>query len=120
MKLLSRAGRLTLIKYVLDNLPIYYLGHFKMPKQVVRKIISIQSRFFWGMKDRGSIIQKPKRLGGLGVSGIVLKNASLLFKKWWHFATDNSPLWKQIVCSCHNLDGSKPVMEQSVGKSGGL
>ena len=48
LKLLSIAGRLTLIKVVLNNLPIYYLGLFKMPKQVMRKIISLQSRFSLG------------------------------------------------------------------------
>lgn len=45
-KVLSRAGRLTLIKSVLNNLPVYYLSLFKMPKKVVRKIIGLQRRFF--------------------------------------------------------------------------
>ena len=47
-KLLLRVERLTLIKSVLNNLPIYYLGLFKMPKQVAKKIISLQSIFFRG------------------------------------------------------------------------
>ena len=88
--MLSRVGRLSLIKSVLNNLPIYYPEVFKMPKQVARKIISLQNRFFWGLKERGlsmaliswDIIQKPRRFEGLGVSDIVLKNARLLFK-WW-------------------------------------
>ena len=32
--LLSKAGRLVLIKMVLNSLPIYYLGLFKMPKTI--------------------------------------------------------------------------------------
>ena len=38
------------------------------------------------------IIQKPKKLGVLGVRDMVLKNAGLLFKWWWRFANENSTL----------------------------
>ena len=102
INLLSRAGRLTLIKAVLNNLPMYYLGIFKMPKLVAKKIISLQSKFFWGSKENGrnlpliswEVIQRPKKFGGLGVGNLVLKNAALLFKWWWRFSNENSSLWK--------------------------
>ena len=42
INVLSKAGKLTLIKSVLNNLPIYYLGLFKLPKTVAKEIISIQ------------------------------------------------------------------------------
>ena len=79
-----------LIKVVLNNLPMYYLGIFKMPKRVMQKIISLQSRFLWAMKEDGrsipmvkwEVVQKPKKLGGLGVGDVLMKNAALLFK-WW-------------------------------------
>ena len=35
---LSRAGKLVLIKAVLNNLPVYYLSIFKMPKRVANEI----------------------------------------------------------------------------------
>ena len=41
-KFLSKVGKLTLMKNVLNNLPIYYMGMFKMPKEIVKKIISLQ------------------------------------------------------------------------------
>lgn len=102
INLLSRAGRLTLIKAVLNNLPMYYLGIFKMPKLVAKKIISLQSKFLWGSKENGrnlpliswEVIQRPKKFGGLGVGNLVLKNAALLFKWWWRFSNENSSLWK--------------------------
>ena len=55
--LLSQAGKLVLIKTVLNSLPIFYLGLFKMPKSVAKKIISLQSRFFWskGNGKRGLV-----------------------------------------------------------------
>ena len=57
-------------------------------------------------------IQRPKKLEGLGVGDIVLKNAGMLFKWWWQFSVENAPLWKQIICSCHDLDGSRDVADQ--------
>ena len=39
VKTLCRAGRLTLIKAVLNNLPMYYLSIFKIPKKVAHRII---------------------------------------------------------------------------------
>ena len=44
-KILSRAGRITLIKSVLNCLPVYYMSMFKMPKIIAQKIVQIQRRF---------------------------------------------------------------------------
>ena len=46
-KLLSRPGRLTLIKSVLNSLPVYYMSMFKMLKAIALKIVKLQRRFFW-------------------------------------------------------------------------
>ena len=51
MKLLSKAGRVVLIKSMLNNLLLYYLGLFRMPKAVAREIIAMQRRFFWGKNE---------------------------------------------------------------------
>ena len=59
-KLLSRARRLMLINLVLNNLPLYYLRLFKMPKRVAKRIISLQCDFFWGGKDGGRAIPLVK------------------------------------------------------------
>ena len=44
-KILSRVGRLTLIKSVLNSLPVYYMSLFKMPKSIALKIVKLQRRF---------------------------------------------------------------------------
>lgn len=59
-KLLSRTRRLILIKPVINNLPLYYLGLFKMPRCVVLKIISLQSNFFWDAKKAGTMMPLMK------------------------------------------------------------
>ncbi|XP_022003449.1 uncharacterized protein LOC110900899 [Helianthus annuus] len=45
---LSIAGRLTLIKSVLDSLPTYYFSLFKAPKKVVDVLEGLMRRFLWG------------------------------------------------------------------------
>ena len=85
---LSRAGRLVLIKAVLNSLPLYFFSLFKMPKLVAKKIIQIQRRFLWAGEREGhfsalvkwEVVQLPKSMGGLGVGDILMKNACLLFK----------------------------------------
>ncbi|GKD71944.1 reverse transcriptase domain, reverse transcriptase zinc-binding domain protein [Tanacetum coccineum] len=44
--LLSIGGRLTLVKSVLGNLPIYFLSIFKAPEAVISQLESIRRRFF--------------------------------------------------------------------------
>ena len=104
-KVLSRSGRLTLIKAVFNNLLMYYLSLFKIPKAVANRIVQIQRNFFWigDEKKRGiplvawETIQKPKELGGLGVGDLIIKNVALLFKWWWKFSDKRNPLWKKVV-----------------------
>ena len=50
-------------------------------------------------------------MGGLGVGDIVMKNAVLLFKRWWRFSTEKNSLWKQIICSRNNMEINRPVNE---------
>ena len=111
-KILSRAGRLTLIKSVLNSLPIYYMSMFKMPKAIALKIVRLQRKFFWsgvtseklgGPMVKWSDIELPKELGGLGVGNIMHKNLILLFKWWWRFSETDNSLWKRILKSVHDI-----------------
>ena len=79
-KTLSRAGRLTLIKSVLNSLPLYYMSMFKMSKSIAMTIVKLQRRFFWGDSLRQkmstptikwSSIELSKDLCGLGVGNIM-------------------------------------------------
>ena len=115
-KILSRAGRLTLIKSVLNSLPVYYMSMFKLPKEVAREIVRLQRNFFWSGASneklvcptvRWSDIELPKAMGGLGVGNIVHKNLILLFKWWWRFSESDNSLWKRILKSVHDIKGVK-------------
>ncbi|GJX53707.1 putative RNA-directed DNA polymerase, eukaryota, reverse transcriptase zinc-binding domain protein [Tanacetum coccineum] len=74
-KSLSIGGRLTLVKSVLQSLPIYYLSLFNAPQKVIHILEAIRYRFFRGFKDsqRGicwvkcNTILLDRDKGGLGV-----------------------------------------------------
>ena len=116
VRLLLRAGRLTLIKCMLNSLPVYFMSLFKMPKIVAAKIVKMQRRFFWGGLNGESKccpsvkwvdIELPKQLGGLGAGNILHKNLILLFKWWWRFSESDNTLWKRIIKSVHDINGEK-------------
>ena len=118
--ILSRAGRLTLIKSVLNSLPVYFMSMFKMPKAISLKIVKLQRMFFWGKSSatqmscpmvKWSDIELPRQLGGLGVGNIMYKNLILVFKWWWRFSESDNSLWKRILQSVHDISGIKASME---------
>ena len=120
LRLLSRAGRLMLIKSVLNSLPVYFMSLFQMPKTVAAKIVKLQRRFFWGGSSgeskccppvKWSDIELPREMGGLGVGNILHKNLILLFKWWWRFSETDNTLWKRIIQSVHDISGHKASMD---------
>ena len=106
-RLLSFAGRLILIKFVLSSLPIYYLSMFKMPTGVVRELEWLEASFLWGgngLKRKVHLMKwaevtKNMDLGGLGIKRIKDINVSLLFKWWWIFGCEVNALWRRLLCS---------------------
>ncbi|XP_016168738.1 uncharacterized protein LOC107611308 [Arachis ipaensis] len=128
-KILNRAGKLVLIKSVLNSLPVYYLSLYKMSKVVAEKLISLQRRFLWSKEDgrhgmvmvRWEVVQAPKKLGGLGVGDAMVRNSALLLKWWWRFSKEDCPLWKKVVCSCNNLSPNVMLSSQVLPtREGGL
>ncbi|XP_072063929.1 uncharacterized protein [Arachis hypogaea] len=109
------------------SLPVYYLNLYKMPKAVAEKIIGLQRRFLWSKEDgntgiplvRWEVVQAPKKQGGLGVGDALLKNVSLLFKWWWRFSKEDCPLWKNVLCSCNQLNPSLMLSQQPLPSKGG-
>ncbi|XP_028099608.1 uncharacterized protein LOC114299137 [Camellia sinensis] len=100
-KLLSFAGRLTLVKAVLSSIPVYYLSLFKLPEGIAKELDKIQASFLWGGPDlkrkihlvKWSEITKSIKQGSLGVRRIRDVNVCLLPKWWWRFASEPVSLW---------------------------
>ena len=89
-RLLSQAGRTTLISYVLQSLPLYTFSCFKVPESICNKMDAIVRSFWWGHETGDKKLHlinwdkicKPKRWGGLGIKKFSLMNQALLEKQY--------------------------------------
>jgi hypothetical protein len=113
-RMLSMAGRICLIKSVLNSLPLYFMSIFLMPKGVCRLLTSIQRKFLWSgtvkmrkiCKVQWSVVVRDKDRGGLGIGSLIAKNKAMLFKWIWRLSLPGNELWKKMV-----ITKFKPVFE---------
>lgn len=104
-RLLSIRGRVTLINYVLMNLPIHHPSLFKAHFKVIQEIISIQRKFLWsGSMEKSSMawvswnsVCKLKANEGLGIKHIGLFNKELLAKWLWRFLKESHAICSGIL-----------------------
>ena len=123
---LSKAGRLIMIKSVLNSLPIYYLSLFKIPRKVADDIVRIQRNFLWNGDKEGrfiplvkwEVVIRQKNDGGLGVGDLAVKNAGLLLKWWWRYGKEDDQLWKKVIKSIYQEDNGL-IPSKSGPKSSG-
>ncbi|KAJ0434139.1 putative RNA-directed DNA polymerase [Helianthus annuus] len=106
---LSMAGRITLAKAVLGNLPSYYLSIFKAPVKVINTLEGIRRTFVWGkVGEKNKLpwvawgkIQAPKHRGGLGLGEIRSLNWAFLYKWRWRFRNFPNQLWVSVIQAIH-------------------
>ena len=73
-KLLSQAGREVLLKEVIQAIPTYTMGCFKLPVSLCNEIEALIRRFWWGLRGdcrkihwvKWEEITKSKTIGGMG------------------------------------------------------
>ena len=102
---MSFAGRVCLIKSVINAISLFFLSFFKAPIGVCKEITKLQSKFLWGWGAEGRKIVwtswenicKVKKDGGLGIRRIDLFNKTLLAKWLWRMETPETGLWKEVL-----------------------
>ena len=106
-KYLSMGGKVTLIKSVLNALPIYLLSFFKIPQRIVDKLVSLQRTFMWGGNQHHNRISwvkwadicTPKIDGGLGIKDLSKFNTALRGRWIWDLVSKHKQLWARILTS---------------------
>ena len=103
-KWLSRAGRLVLVKFVLEAIPVYWMSLAWLPKGILEQIRRLCFSFLWRGKNdhramvwvRWEKIAVPKALGGWGLKNIFLFAKALGAKVSWRLIHTQS-LWTSVV-----------------------
>lgn len=103
-KWLSRAGRLTLINFVLQAIPVFWVVLTWIPKGILHKIKQICSRFLWSGSKEDTVlpwvawdkIARPKDWGGCGLKSPFDFSKSLAAKSGWRIISSEN-LWTKVV-----------------------
>ncbi|XP_030495226.2 uncharacterized protein LOC115711025 [Cannabis sativa] len=104
-RLLSLAGRSTLIQSVAMSVPIYTMSTFLIPKSICADLDKLVRRFWWKGSDDSNrflaltnwdSICVPKGWGGLGFKKFEDLNFALVAKLGWNLAAESNTLWCQF------------------------
>ncbi|CAN1227539.1 Putative ribonuclease H protein At1g65750 [Linum grandiflorum] len=104
-RLLSHAGKMTLIKGVLQAVPSYIMSLFLLPKYITKRMTSMIHNFFWGGSltkktihwCKANILTSSKSEGGLGLRDIRDFNLALTAKQAWRLTTSPDALWARVL-----------------------
>ena len=104
-KLLSSAGKLTLLKSCLASIPIYLLSVIKFPKWAIESINSQMGNFLWNdnegkhkyhLSNWPSLTQE-KDYGGWGIPDFSSLNLCLLASWINRYHLNEAAIWKKII-----------------------
>ncbi|XP_057441477.1 uncharacterized protein LOC130733345 [Lotus japonicus] len=112
-KLLNKAGKITLVKSVLNAIPVYPMQLFWFPQAVCDRIDNLARNFIWSRGDRHGMhlvswkkITMAKRFGGLGVRQARPTNVAMLGKLAgfsWRVGAGAVSFWYDSWCSLRPL-----------------
>jgi hypothetical protein len=104
-RLLSYAGRLTLLRACLASIPIYLLSIIKFPRWAIDMINSQMGHFLWNNNEdkqryrlaNWQLVAQKKDFGGLGIPDLRSLNLALLCSWIFRYQLNNNVIWAQIL-----------------------
>lgn len=102
---LSFASRLTLLKSILQALPLYKFMALSAPKGFLKEYDSLSRKFLWARNlenQKWSLVSwdqvcKPKECGGLGLRQSGHNSLVLASKLYWRWCTLSDQRWARIL-----------------------
>lgn len=111
-KLLNMGGRATLIKAVLNALPLHFMQAFLFPSWLIKHIEQIKMRFLWRGATQcygghclinWTMMCLPKECGGMGQMDISNQNKALLMKWLWIIYVNTTSLLASTLISHYTM-----------------
>eukprot|EP00253_Pinus_taeda_P011233 PITA_11233 len=101
---LNIASRLTLIKSVLQAMPLYLFSLLAAPKWVLKAICNLQRGFLWGsngLNRKWALVKwvevcQSKANGGLGIRDPIQSNSKMGAKVWWNWLVKPHIPWAKL------------------------
>ncbi|WVZ64595.1 LOW QUALITY PROTEIN: hypothetical protein U9M48_014090, partial [Paspalum notatum var. saurae] len=114
-KILSKAGRMTLVKTVLSTQPIYHLMVFPAQKWLIRQIDKIRRSFLWKGEEPENTcgghclvnwptVTHPLSLGRLGIADLERFARALRLRWLWFKWKNRETAWGGLDVPCDKQD----------------
>ncbi|KAL0373643.1 UNVERIFIED_CONTAM: hypothetical protein Sradi_3280000 [Sesamum radiatum] len=101
---LRQAGKEILIKVVLQAIPTYAMGVFRLPEGLLREIERMIASFWWNSTENRKIhwlswetLCSSKLIGGLGLRDLRAFNSAMLAKQFWRLLTNPTSLTARLL-----------------------
>ncbi|XP_043717969.1 uncharacterized mitochondrial protein AtMg00310-like [Telopea speciosissima] len=106
-KLLSYAGRLVLIRLVLESSYIYWSSIYNLPQATIKSLESLFASFLWKGKESSRFLHPlswaavclPKKEEGLGIRRIKEANSAGIIKLIWKIVSKQKSIWVDWIYS---------------------
>ena len=132
-KLLSLAGWATLLNSVISPIIASWMSNFSIPSYIIRRLDRMRRAFLWSGEDtttngkyllNWNLVCRPKELGGMGITNLlVMLNRVLLSKWWWKLFNNSYGAWSSLVTATYQQHGpltlntSQPQQQSSLWKA---
>lgn len=113
-KLLSRAGKETLLKAVAQAIPTFAMSCFDLTKNLCDDISRMICRFWWAQQDKErkthwlswQTLSMSKENGGLGYRDLQLFNLAMLARQAWRLIRSPDSLCARLLMARYCPDGN--------------